>query len=136
MRIIILTIKNIWYQYVGLSMDTKQAMILPTISASEEVENDEEYRRGYLIDAEKHSFDSARLKIEDTKSGENRFLDVEYVSGLLGRYSKQFESEYYEKFEVGGKNPGDYPAEIIRRLLDTRTGGLTFYYHYPSSESS
>lgn len=117
-------------------MKTKRAVVIPRISASEEVKNDKEYRRGYLIDAERDSFGTARLEIEDAESEETRILSVDYVSSLLGRYSDQFEDEYYEQFEVGGENPGDHPAEIMRRLLDTRTGGLTFYYHYPSSESS
>jgi hypothetical protein len=110
--------------------------IITKIKASDSVEDDPIYRRGYLVDAEKVGFGEARAQIEDKQTGDTEYVNVKNVSAMLGAHSNYVSDEFQEQFSAtsGDKNPGNYPHEILLELLDTRVrnsniSDLTFYYN-------
>lgn len=110
--------------------------IITKIKASDSVEDNSIYRRGYLVDAERVGFGEARAKIEDKQTGDTKYVNVRNVSAMLGAHSNYVSDEFQEQFgaDSGGKNPGNYPHEILLELLDTRVenssiNDLTFYYN-------
>jgi len=112
------------------------AQIMLCITAAPAVDENPDYRRGYLRDAEQIQFGVARAYIEDKKTGDIVVMDIDHVSSLLGRYNAHVSDEFYDQFHPRKKNPGDHSAEILLELLDTRTGGLTFYYHAPQAKNA
>lgn len=114
-------------------MTSNKASIMLRIEASPKVEEDQEYRRGYLLETELKSFGEAILRIRDRSTGETRSITVSHAASYLGSFKEQFSDKFYNQFGPNDKNPGNYSDLIMEKLLDTRESGLTFYYHYPQS---